>query len=85
MNMNPFQMITGMMNPMQMPQVQAVMQRASQMAQQFQNPQMMIQNFFPDAPMEVRNDPNNLLSWLQQTGRFSQEQINTARQMMNGR
>lgn len=85
MNMNPFQMITGMMNPMQMPQVQAVMQRASQMAQQFQNPQMMIQNFFPDAPMEVRNDPNNLLLWLQQTGRFSQEQINTARQMMNGR
>lgn len=85
MNMNPFQMITGLMNPMKMPQVQAVMQRASQMAQQFQNPQMMIQNFFPDAPMEVRNDPNNLLSWLQQTGRFSQEQINTARQMMNGR
>lgn len=85
MNMNPFQMITGMMNPMQMPQVQAVMQRASQMAQQFQNPQMMIQNFFPDAPMEVRNDPGNLLSWLQQTGRFSQEQINMARQMMNGR
>ena len=85
MNMNPFQMITGMMNPMRMPQVQAVMQRASQIAQQFQNPQMMIQNCFPDAPMEVRNDPNSLLGWLQQTGRFSAEQIQTAKQMMNGR
>lgn len=83
--MNPFQMITGLMNPMKMPQVQNAMQQVMQMAQRFQNPQALIQNCFPDAPMEVRNDPANLLSWLQQTGRFSQEQINMARQMMNGR
>ena len=74
--MNPFQMIMGM-SP-----VQNVMQQAQQMAQRFQNPQMLVQNFFPNAPAEVRNDPESLVNWLQQTGMVTPDQVQRARQML---
>ena len=97
--MNPFQAIMGGSMPVQQTAgqmgqpmmngpfgaVQGLLQRAQQMAQSFQNPQQMIQQFFPDAPNEVRGDPNQLLGWLQQTGRYSPQQVQMVRQMMGGR
>ena len=74
--MNPFQMIMGVM-----PRMQNVMQQAQQMAQAFQNPQALVQNFFPNAPAEVRNDPNQLLGWLQQTGQVTPQMIQMAQQI----
>ena len=68
------------MNPLY--QMQNAMRQAQQMAQQFQNPQMLVQRFFPNAPAEVRNDPGQLLGWLQQTGTVTPEQIQWARQML---
>ena len=68
------------MNPLF--QIQNAMQQVQRLAQQFQNPQMMVQKIFPNAPAEVRNDPGQLLNWLQQTGTVTQEQIQWARQML---
>lgn len=62
--------------------VQGVMQRAQQIAASFQNPQQMVRQYFPDAPAEVSNDPNQLLGWLQQTGRVNPQMVQMARQMM---
>ena len=71
-----------MMNPMYM---QNVMQKASQMMQQFQNPQMLLQQIMPGIPQEIRNDPNQIISWLQQNGKITDQQIRMAQQMMNRR
>lgn len=67
------------MNPLF--QIQNAMQQVQQLAQQFQNPQMMVQKIFPNAPAEVRNDPGQLLNWLQQTGRVNPQLVQMARQM----
>ena len=67
------------MNPMYM---QNVMQRASQMMQQFQNPQALLQRILPGVPEGIRNDPNQIISWLQQNGKISEQQIRMARQMI---
>jgi len=94
--MNPFQAIMGGSAPVQnqmgqsaMPvmngpfgALQNVMQRARQMAGMFQNPQQMIQQCLPDAPAEVRNDPDQLVAWMQQTGKVNPQMIQMARQMM---
>lgn len=65
--------------------VHGVMQRARQIAQSFQNPQQIVQQFFPDAPEEMRNDPEQLVGWLQQTGKVNPQMIQMARSMMGGR
>ena len=97
--MNPFQAIMGGSAPAptaggQMGQpamggpigmLQGAMQRAQQLAQQFQNPQQMVQQYFPDAPAEVQGDPNQLLGWMQQTGKVNPQMVQMARQMMGGR
>jgi len=98
--MNPlFQAFSGGFSPMQngmgnpAPQamngpfgmMQGVMQRVQQMANNLQNPQQMIQQFFPNAPAEVRNDPEQLLNWLQQSGMYTPQQVQMARSMMGGR
>ena len=67
------------MNPLY--QMQNVMQRAQQLAQSFQNPQQMITRFFPDLPAEISNNPDQIVMWLQQTGKCTPEQIQMARQM----
>jgi hypothetical protein len=97
--MNPFQAIMGGSAPMQTPtgqmgqqmmcgpigMLQGAIQRAQQMAQQFQNPQQMVQQFFPDAPADVQGDPNQLLQWMQQTGKVNPQMVQMARQMMGVR
>ena len=67
------------MNPLFM---QRVMNQASQMMQQFQNPQQLINRMMPGIPEGIRNDPNQIISWMQQTGKITPEQIRMAQQMM---
>ena len=59
--------------------------RMQQLAGMFQNPQTMVQRVFPDAPAEAANDPNQLLQWMQQTGKVNTQMIQMAKQMMGGR
>lgn len=95
--MNPlFQMLTGSSTPVQsagrqiaQPTVngpfgalQSVIQRANQLAGSLQNPQQMVKQYFPDAPAEVSGDPEQLIGWLQQTGRVTPQMVQMARQMM---
>lgn len=95
--MNPlFQALTGISTPFrgmngQTPvqmgggpfnAVQSAMQQAQQIANAVRNPQGLVQRFFPDAPQEVQGDPEQLIGWLQQTGRVSPQLVQTARQMM---
>ena len=70
------------MNPMFM---QNVMARANQMMQQLQNPQQLIQQIMPGVPAEIRNDPNKIIDWMQQTGKITPQQIQMAQQMMGRR
>ena len=67
------------MNPLF--QIQNAMQQVQQLAQQFQNPQQLVQQFFPDAPAEVSGNPEQLIGWLQQTGRVNPQLVQMARQM----
>ena len=60
---------------------QNVLQRAMQLAQSFRNPQQLVQQFFPDAPAGVGSDPEQLIGWLQQTGRVNPQLVQMARQM----
>ena len=62
--------------------LQNVMARAQQIAGSMQNPQQIVQQYFPDAPAEIRNDPNQLIGWLQQTGKVNPQMVQMARQMM---
>lgn len=61
-----------MMNPMMMMQMMANMQ----------NPQQMLNQFLQRVPAEIRNDPNQIINWMQQNGMVTQDQIQRARQMM---
>ena len=97
--MNPVQAIMGAFTPVtgnggQIGQpmmngpfgaLQGVFQRAQQLAGNFQNPQQLVNQFFPDAPAEVRNDPDALANWLQQSGRVSPQMMQIARMAGNGR
>jgi len=90
--MNPFQAIMGGLNPVQNPMGQSspmmpnagfggLFGRAQQLASMFQNPQQMVQRVFPDAPQEVSGDPEQLLAWMQQTGKVNPQLVQMARQM----
>lgn len=97
--MNPFQAIMGAFSPMQGGQtaqtpaapgagfnpLQGLMGRVQQMAGMFQSPQQMVQRCFPDAPAEVQGDPEQLLNWMQQTGKVNPQMVQMARSMMGGR
>ena len=94
--MNPFQAIMGQFGPSgNSPMPSAPMQpgngfggifgQMQQLASQFQNPQQLVSRFFPDAPAEVSNDPEQLVNWLQQSGRVSPQMVQMARSMMGGR
>lgn len=58
------------------------MMMLQQMMANMQNPQQLVSRFLPNIPAEIRNDPNQILSWMQQNGMVTQEQIQRARQMM---
>ena len=65
--------------------IQGVMQRVQQLAGSLRNPQQMIQQYFPDAPESARSDPDQMVAWLQQSGKVNPQIIQMARQMMGGR
>lgn len=99
MGINPVQAIMGGFNPMQMMGGQnpmqtgggplgamsAVMQQAQMLAGRLMNPQNMIQQCFPNAPEEVRNDPDTMVNWLQQTGMYTPQQVQMARNILGRR
>lgn len=62
--------------------LQNAIQRAQQIAGSFQNPQQMVQQILPDAPQEIRNDPDQIIGWLQQTGRVNPQMVQMVRQIM---
>ena len=70
------------MNPIFNSMMQGVMQKAQQLAGTFQNPQQLVQRFFPDAPAQVANNPEQLLNWMKQTGRVNDQQIQMGRSMI---
>lgn len=65
-----------MFNPMMMLQ---------QMMANMQNPQQLVSRFLPNIPAEIRNDPNQIINWLQQNGKITPQQIQMAQQMMGRR
>ena len=98
--MNPlFQALTGIARPLgggmnanmswmangPLGAVQNVIQQAQRLAGSLQNPQEMVKRYFPDAPAEVTGDPEQLLGWLQQTGKVNPQMVQTARQMIGRR
>ena len=56
--------------------------RMQQLAGMLQNPQQLVQRYFPDAPAEVSDNPEQLLQWMQQTGRVNPQMVQMARQMI---
>lgn len=78
--MNPlFQSIMGGMGGMSQPQyanpLQSMIQRAGQIYQSMQNPQAFVGQYFPYVPANIRSDPNQIVNYLQQTGRVTPQQI----------
>ena len=59
--------------------VQSVLDRARSM---MQNPMQAVRQMIPGLPENIANDPNQIINWLQQTGRISPQQIQTAQQLM---
>lgn len=60
-------------------QFQNVMNVARQM---MQNPQQAVAKALPDLPQEIQNDPNQIMSWLQQNGRINPQMYQMAGQVM---
>ena len=74
-----------MSNPTNRPPVQPVttpMQRMNQVMQAIHNPMPVILQAFPDIPMYMRNDPNQMFQYLKQTRHISEQDIqNTINQI----
>ena len=70
------------MNPIFNGMMQSVMQKAQHLAGTLQNPQQLVQRFFPDAPAQVANNPEQLLNWMKQTGKVNDQQIQMVRSMI---
>ena len=62
--------------------INGIFGRMQQIASTLQNPQQLVQQYFPDAPAEIRNDPNQIVNWLQQSGRINPQMVQMARQMI---
>ena len=60
--------------------LQGVVDKARSM---MQNPMQAVRQMIPGLPAEIANDPNQLINWLQQTGRISPQQIQSAQQLMS--
>lgn len=95
--MNPlFKALCGAVQPMQQPMANpigmmpnggmgGILERVQQLANTMQNPQQLVARYFPDAPAEISGDPNQLLQWMQQTGKVNPQMVQMARQMIGGR
>lgn len=80
--MNPlFNMLMGNQSgmqptqPQQMPIANTPVSRANAIYQAMMNPAAFVRQAIPDLPPQISNDPNQILQYLQQTGRVTQEQI----------
>lgn len=65
--------------------LQGVVERARSM---MQNPMNAVRQMIPGLPENIANDPNQIITWLQQTGRVNPQMMQTAQQlqqMMCGR
>ena len=92
--MNPlFKALSGAVQPMQTPMANpmqmmpntptgGIFGRMQQLASMFQNPQQLVARYFPDAPAEIQGNPEQIIHWLQQTGRVNPQTVQMARQMM---
>lgn len=59
-----------------------ILGQMQRLAGMMQNPQALVRNYFPDAPAEVSGNPEQLLQWMQQTGKVNPQMVQMARQMM---
>lgn len=77
--MNPlFNMLNGggQMIPQQPQQMSSTpVSRANAIYQAMMNPAAFVQQMIPDLPPQIANDPNQILQYLQQTGRVTPQQI----------
>lgn len=78
--MNPlFNMVMGNQSGMQPVQPQQMPSTPVSMAnaiyQAMMNPPAFVRQAIPDLPPQIANDPNQILQYLQQTGRVTPQQI----------
>lgn len=81
--MNPlFNMLMGNQSGMQQMQPAQPQQmpstpvsRANAIYQAMMNPAAFVRQAIPDLPPQIANDPNQILQYLQQTGRVTPQQI----------
>lgn len=59
----------------QMFQKQNMFQRINEFMQAMQNPAEYVRQKFPDIPEEIKNDPNQILSYLKKTRGITDQQI----------
>lgn len=60
--------------------LQNVVERARSM---MQNPMNAVRQMIPGLPESIANDPNQIINWLQQTGRVNPQMMQTAQQLMS--
>lgn len=73
--MNPlFNQVTG---------ANSILDRARSIMASMQNPAQLLQQYLPGVPQEIANDPNQIINWLQQTGRITPDQIQMASRLMS--
>lgn len=84
-----YQMIMGQQVQFQQPNTQPIpqitgnpMQKMSYVMQAMRNPAAFVKQFFPDIPDQISNDPNQILSYIQQTRGVSNQQIQQLQQMI---
>lgn len=61
--------------PQQMFQNQNMFQRINEFMRAMQNPAEYVRQKFPDIPEEIKNDPNQILSYLKKTRGITDQQI----------
>ena len=61
--------------------LQAAIERAKQIMQSTQNPQQFVSQYLPGVPANIANDPNQIMNWLQQTGRVNPQLVQMANQI----
>ena len=86
--MNPlYQMMVGggMGQPVPPQPFQNPLQRMQMIMQAMQNPAAFVRQQFPDIPSQIMNDPNQILSYLQQTRGITNQQIQQTINTYGGR